>query len=133
MEHDPTLALSATKASNNCMRQQFADEVNIKIAQYAAEFVKDFRKTLGGDAHDNIPELPIRNFGYLYLADTPEFARSLEEDQKLQATCGAGTQMLSVQEIANRYPLYSLDDIRSDSLNTQDEGAFDAFGKVQAL
>lgn len=108
VEHDPTLALSATKASNNCMLQRFASEVNIKNAQYAAEFVKDFRKNLGGDTHNSIPGLPIRNFGYMYLADTPEFSRSLEEDEKLQAVYGAGTQILSVQEIANRHPFYSL-------------------------
>lgn len=55
----------------------------------------------------------------------------MREDQKLQAACGAGTQILSVQEIADRYPFYSLDDIRSGSLNTKDEGAFDAFGMVR--
>lgn len=56
VEQEPTLALSATKASNNCMRQQFASEINLKIAQYAAEFVKDFRKILGGAT--DIPEIP---------------------------------------------------------------------------
>ncbi|KAH7174987.1 FAD dependent oxidoreductase [Fusarium flagelliforme] len=133
IEKDPTLAYSATQASNNCMRQQFATEINVKIAQYAAEFVKDFRKNLKCEEGDGIPDIPIRNFGYLYLADTPEFAAVLEEDQKLQAACGAGTKMINAEEIAAKYPFFALQDIQVGSLNTVDEGAFDALGMVQSL
>ncbi|KAJ4007515.1 hypothetical protein NW752_010174 [Fusarium irregulare] len=133
VEKDPTLAYSATQASNNCMRQQFATEINVKIAQYAAGFVKDFRKNLKCEEGDGVPDIPIRNFGYLYLADTPEFAAVLEEDQKLQATCGAGTKIISVEEIAAKYPFFALQDIQAGSLNTVDEGAFDALGMVQSL
>ncbi|KAI1070235.1 hypothetical protein LB507_010221 [Fusarium sp. FIESC RH6] len=133
VEKDPTLAYSATQASNNCMRQQFATEINVRIAQYAAAFVKDFRKNLKCEEGDGIPDIPIRNFGYLYLADTPEFAAVLEEDQKLQATCGAGTKIISAEEIAAKYPFFALQDIQAGSLNTVDEGAFDALGMVQSL
>jgi len=133
IEKDPTLAYSATQASNNCMRQQFATEINVKIAQYAAEFVKDFRNNLKCEEGDSIPDIPIRNFGYLYLADTPEFAAVLDEDQKLQAACGAGTKMINAEEIAAKYPFFALQDIQAGSLNTVDEGAFDALGMVQSL
>jgi glycine/D-amino acid oxidase-like deaminating enzyme len=33
VERDPSLQFSATKASNNCMRQQFATKINVEIAQ----------------------------------------------------------------------------------------------------
>lgn len=133
VEKDPSLAYSATQASNNCMRQQFATDINVKIAQYAAEFVKDFRKNLKCEENDGIPDIPIRNFGYLYLADTPEFTAVLEKDQKLQAMCGAGTEIISADEIAAKYPFFALEDIKAGSLNTLDEGAFDALGMVQSL
>lgn len=133
VERDPSLSYSATQASNNCMRQQFATEINVKIAQYAADFVKDFRKNLNCEDGDGIPDIPIRNFGYLYLADNNEFATTLEEDQKLQAACGAGTRMVSAKEIADNYLFFALDDIKAGSLNTVDEGAFDALGMVQSL
>jgi glycine/D-amino acid oxidase-like deaminating enzyme len=131
VERDPSFAHSATIASNNCMRQQFATEINVKIAQYAAEFVKNFRENLGGNP--DIPDIPIRNFGYLYLADTDEFADILRRDQALQAACGAGTRMLTRDEIAAAYPFYRLDDIVAGSLNTVDEGAFDAIAMVSWL
>lgn len=133
VERDPSLSYSATQASNNCMRQQFATEINVKIAQYAAEFVKDFRKNLGCEEGDGIPDIPIRNFGYLYLADTEDFSAILKKDQQLQAACGAGTHMVSTAEIAAQYPFFALDDIKGGSLNTQDEGAFDALGMVAGL
>ncbi|RSL98265.1 hypothetical protein CEP52_010424 [Fusarium oligoseptatum] len=133
VERDPSLSYSATQASNNCMRQQFATEINVKIAQYAAEFVKDFRKNLGCEDGDGIPDIPIRNFGYLYLADNDDFAAILEKDQQLQAACGAGTQIISAEEVAAKYPFFATDDIKAGSLNTVDEGAFDALGMVRGL
>src|SRR5579859_1585114 len=44
VERDPTYQWTSTAASNNCMRQQFASEINVHIAQYAAEYVKNFRE-----------------------------------------------------------------------------------------
>lgn len=131
VEKDASLEHSATMASNNCMRQQFATEINVQIAQYAAEFVRDFRKNLGGDVE--IPDIPIRNFGYLYLAGNEDFAATLRKDQQLQAANGAGTKILSRDEIAEAYPFYHLGDIVAGSLNTLDEGAFDALAMVRWL
>jgi len=79
---------------------------------------------LGGGT--DVPNLSIRNFGYLYLADSEPFADTLRTDQELQAACGAGTRMLSSDQIAERYPFFDLDDIVAGSLNTVNEGAFDA-------
>ena len=124
VERDPTYQWTSTAASNNCMRQQFASEINVKIAQYAAEFVKDFRKNLGGDPA--VPELGIQNFGYLYLADSEPFLDILRRDQKIQADAGAGTKIVTADEIRSEYSFYKLDDIIGGSLNLVDEGYFDA-------
>lgn len=131
VERDPSLQYSATKASNNCMRQQFATTINVQIAQYAADFVKRWGAEFPPD--ECVPDPPIRNFGYLYLSDSSKFTEVLKEDQKLQASCGAGTQMLSMADIKARYPFFYTDDIDSGSLNLVDEGAFNAFGMVQWL
>jgi glycine/D-amino acid oxidase-like deaminating enzyme len=124
VEPDPTFSKAQTGASNNCMRQQFANPINVKIGQYAAEFVRNFRENLGGDPQ--IPNLSIRNFGYLYLSDNPALTKVLERDQSVQADCGAGTEMVTAQEIASEYPFYNLDDIEAGSLNTVDEGYYNA-------
>lgn len=124
VEPDPSFAKAQTGASNNCMRQQFANPINVRIGQFAAEFAKAFRENLGGDCV--VPELPIRNFGYLYLSDSSALTSVLERDQQVQAEQGAGTRMVSRQEIAAQYPFLRLDDIEAGSLNTQDEGYYNA-------
>jgi glycine/D-amino acid oxidase-like deaminating enzyme len=129
VERDTTLTSSATRASNNCMRQQFATPINIKIAQYAAEFVKNFKSIVGPTA----PDLAINNFGYLYLANNEQFAHVLKKDQKVQASLGAGSQILANQALAERYPFLAIDDILLGCLNTQDEGEFDAWTIFQHL
>jgi glycine/D-amino acid oxidase-like deaminating enzyme len=124
VERDPTYQWTSTAASNNCMRQQFASAINVHIAQYAAEFIKEFRKNLGGDP--NVPQLTIQNFGYLYLADNEAFAHVLRNDQRTQAAAGARTRIVTPEEIKEKYPFYKLDDIVAGSLNVVDEGYFDA-------
>lgn len=131
VERDASLQYSATKASNNCMRQQFATPINVQIAQYAADFVKRFGRLFPPDPC--VPDNPIRNFGYLYLSDSPEFTEVLKTDQKLQASYGAGTQLLSVADIKAKYPFFQTDDLDGGCLNLVDEGAFNAFGMVQWL
>ncbi|KAE8419154.1 hypothetical protein BDV36DRAFT_308076 [Aspergillus pseudocaelatus] len=112
--------------ANNCMRQQFATVINVKIAQYAADFVKRF----GAEFPPNecVPDGPIRTFGYLYLSDSTQFTEVLKKDQQLQASCGAGTQIISTTDIKQKYPFFHTDDIDSGSLNVIDEGAFNALG-----
>lgn len=129
VERDPSLQFSATKASNNCMRQQFATAINVRIAQYTADFVKRFGAEFPPD--DGVPDGPIRNFGYLYLSDSTQFTEMLKKDQQLQASCGAGTRIISTADIKQKYPFFYTDDIDSGSLNLIDEGAFNALGMVQ--
>lgn len=78
-----------------------------------------------------MPGQPIRNFGYLFLSDSKPFTQVLQQDQHLQADCGAGTHILSADEIMQKYPLFYVDDIDSGSLNAKDEGSFNAVGTVE--
>ena len=106
------------------MRQQFSNELNIRISQFGAEYVRNFRSYLGDDPE--VPDLAVDHFGYMYLADSVEFANTLRENQKIQARLGAGTRILSPAEIAAEYPFYQLSDIVCGSLNLVDEGYFDS-------
>ncbi len=123
VERDPTYENSSTSHTNSCMRQQFSREINIKISQFAADFVKNFRAYMGGD--DRVPHLALQSYGYMYLADNETFAQTLQEGQKIQAACGAGTKYMTADEIARDYPFYNLDDIIGGNHNLIDEGYFD--------
>ncbi|MBT8437345.1 MAG: FAD-binding oxidoreductase [Gammaproteobacteria bacterium] len=123
VEKDPTYTACSTTHTNSCMRQQFSREINVRISQFAADFVKNFRHYLGDDPR--VPNLPIQSYGYMYLADNEPFADVLRESQRIQASCGAGTKIMTADEIKRDYPFYSVDDIVAGSHNLVDEGYFD--------
>lgn len=123
VERDPTYAQAATTLSFSCIRQQFSTGLNIKVSQFGAAFVHSLRDRMGGDPR--VPELKIQNFGYLYLADTDAFAATLRANQALQAAAGAGTRLLTPDQIAAEFPFFTVDDLVLGSLNTLDEGYFD--------
>jgi len=98
-------------------------EINVQISQFAAEFVKNFRSFMGDDPR--VPDVVLQSYGYMYLADTEEFADTLRENQKIQSDLGAGTKFMTADEIKRDYPFYHLDDIIGANHNLIDEGYFD--------
>jgi glycine/D-amino acid oxidase-like deaminating enzyme len=123
VERDPSYEFTSTAHTNSCIRQQFSREINVRVSQFGVEFIKNFRHFLGDDPR--VPDISLHSFGYMYMADTPEFAQVLRDSQKLQAACGAGTKHLSRDDIARAYPFYNLDDIIAANHNLIDEGYFD--------
>ncbi|MEJ6397143.1 NAD(P)/FAD-dependent oxidoreductase [Yoonia sp. 208BN28-4] len=123
VERDATYENASTSHTNSCMRQQFSNAVNVKISQFAANFVKTFRDQMGNDPR--VPAITLQSYGYMYLADTPEFAQTLKEAQAVQASLGAGTKHMTRDQIAAAYPFYQLDDIIAGNHNLIDEGYFD--------
>ncbi|EBA13073.1 NAD(P)/FAD-dependent oxidoreductase [Roseobacter sp. CCS2] len=123
VERDPTYEFTSTSHTNSCMRQQFSAAVNVKVSQFAADFVKNFRDYMGGDPR--VPDVVLQSYGYMYLADNEDFAATLRESQKVQAANGAGTKYMTRDEIAQDYPFYNLDDIVAANHNLVDEGYFD--------
>lgn len=123
VERDPTYEFTSTSHTNSCMRQQFSAAINVKVSQFAADFVKNFRTYMGGDTR--VPDLRLQSYGYMYLADNADFAATLRESQRIQAANGAGTKHMTRDEIARDYPFYYLDDIIAANHNLVDEGYFD--------
>ena len=123
VERDPTYEFTSTSHTNSCMRQQFSAAINVRVSQFAADFVKNFRDYMGGD--ERVPHLRLQSYGYMYLADNADFAATLRESQELQASCGAGTKHMTPDQIATDYPFYNLDDIVAANHNLVDEGYFD--------
>ncbi|THF68461.1 MAG: FAD-binding oxidoreductase [Sulfitobacter sp. SK025] len=123
VERDPTYQFASTSHTNSCIRQQFTAAINIKVSQFGVEFIKNFRRIMGDDPE--VPHLALHSFGYMYLADTPEFAQTLKQNQQVQVALGAHTRHLGREEIAAAYPFYQLDDILAANHNTHDEGYFD--------
>ena len=131
VDRDMSFEKTATATSTSCIRQQFSTELNVRISHFGAEFVTHLRDYMGGDLR--VPQLGIRNFGYLYLADSDTFADDLRARAAVQQAAGAATRLLSRDQIARLYPFYALDDIVLGSINTRDEGYFDSMAVFEWL
>lgn len=123
VERDPSYEKCSTAHTNSCIRQQFSSELNVRISQFAADFIKNLRSYMGGDPR--VPDLSIQSYGYLYLADNDGFADVLRSNQKVQLAAGAATQLMTADEIRLAYPFYNVDDIVLGSINRVDEGYWD--------
>lgn len=123
VERDPSYEFTSTSHTNSCTRLQFSNEINVRISQFNAQFLRNFRDNLGGDP--DIPDIHLHEFGYMYMADNEHFADILRESQAVQAACGAQTRLMTPDEIAAEYPFYNLDGIVLGSHNPKDEGYFD--------
>lgn len=123
VEKDPTYEFAGTSHTNSCMRQQFSREINVRVSQFAAEYVQNFRANMNDDPR--IPEVNFQKFGYMYLAGDQGMADILQANQQMQKAAGAGTQFMPPDEIKRDYPFYNLDDIIAGNHNLVDEGYFD--------
>ena len=124
IERDPSYQKCSTSHTNSCMRQQFSNELNIEISQFAADFVRNFGEYMGNDPE--VPEIYVNHYGYMYLAGDEAFAQTLRTNQRIQESLGAGTKIMSPGEIKTAYPFYNVDDIVCGSHNLIDEGYFDS-------
>ena len=124
VERDPSYEDTSTARTNSCMRQQYSNELNIRISQFSADYVRNFRRRMSDDPE--VPGLAVHHFGYMYLAGDERFAATLRASQKLQSSLGAGTVIMTPAEIAAEYPFYNVSDIVCGSHNTVDEGWFDS-------
>lgn len=122
VERDPSYQACSTAHTNSCIRQQFSNELNIRISQFTADFIKNLSRQMHDD---RVPDQTIQNYGYLYLADTEDFAGVLRRNRQVQVAAGAQTELLDAQAIAARYPFYNVDDIVLGSINRKDEGYWD--------
>ncbi len=123
VEKDPSYETAGTSHTNSCMRQQFSREINVRVSQFAADYVQNFRAYMNDDPR--IPEVHFHKFGYMYLAGDECMAEVLRTKQKMQKAAGAGTRFLLAEEIKRDYPFYNLNDIVAGNHNLIDEGYFD--------
>jgi len=123
VERDLTYEFTSTAHTNSCIRQQFSNKVNIRISQFGAEFIRNFREFFDGD--ERVPDIVLQSYGYMYLADNETSAADLKEAQEIQQKLGAATKHMSAREIKDAYPFYNTDDLVAGNHNLVDEGYFD--------
>ena len=80
VEKDPRLEFSSTSRTNNSIRQQFSNKLNIEISKFSSNYISNFQSFMEND--ERIPEVSFNKIGYLYLADNISKDESIEEKSK---------------------------------------------------
>ncbi len=131
VEPDPSYATSSTALSVASIRQQFTNEINIKISRFGVEFIKNIEEFLGGEG--GLSDLGFQEQGYLFLAGSQAHASTMRDAAALQRREGADTQLLNRDALSARFPWLSTDGITLGSFGPRDEGWFDNMGFLGAF
>lgn len=130
LERDPGYGNCATTRSWGGIRQQFSTPENIRMSAFGIEFIRKAPQLLAVD--DEVPELGLREQGYLFLASDRGLA-TLEANCRLQNALGAATECLGPAELAERYPWLNPDGIAGAGFGPRDEGWIDPHALLRAL
>lgn len=99
------IASGATGKSVGGIRQQFSDELNIRLAQRSVAVFERFRDEFGVDCD-------FRQYGYLLLATTPDEQALFERNVRLQRALGVPVDLLDPAEAARLVPGLRTDDVQ---------------------
>ena len=99
VEPDPGYATASTALSAAGIRSQFTNEINVAISRFGIEFIRDFARWTGPAG--GVPDLGLRENGYLFLAETETGALQLENLAAMQRGLGAATEVLSPADYVN--------------------------------
>ena len=131
VEPDPGYATSSTALSAAGIRSQFTNPVNVEISRFGIEFIRDFARHTGPAG--GVPDLGLRENGYLFLAQTETGALQLENLAAMQRSLGAATEVLDPAALRARFPWLETEGVSAGSLGPRDEGFFDNMGLLSGM
>ncbi len=127
IEQDPSYKRSCTALSWGGIRQQFSTPENILLSQFGLNLIRNLRTEFGADA-----DVSFHEQGYLVLA-TKRGVATLQENQRLQASMGADTAILSHTELTKKFPHMNFDGISAASFGVKNEGWFDPYSLLSLI
>lgn len=120
-EQDTSFKHSCTALSWGGIRQQFSTPENILLSQFGLRLIANLKAEFGPDA-----DIGYKEQGYLVMA-TEKGLAVLEENQKLQRSMGADTEIYTGAELARRFPWIDFAGIAAASFGPRNEGWFDPY------
>ncbi len=126
VEQDPSFARAATALSVASIRQQFSTAVNVEISRFGIEFIRNIADQLGPQGE--IASLGLKENGYLFVTGSADAAALMQEVAAMQRGLGAATQVLTPDQMKEKFPWMEVGDLLAGSFGPRDEGWFDNMG-----
>ena len=127
-----TLASGSIGLAMGGIRQQFADELDIRFSLEGVRFYERF--TGEDDPFRLTATRPPRflQYGYMFLCTTPESWQAMQQHAALQQSIGVPTRLLTAEEAQQRVPQLIVDDVLGATFCPTD-GYSDPVGIIHAL
>ena len=130
IERDWSYQHASTSLSAGAIRQQYSNPINVKISQFGIEFIKHFEQNV--QVNGESPDISLRENGYLFVADQSR-AHILREKYDIQHSLGAGTVLLTPEQMLDKFPYLNVTDLELGSWGSFDEGWFDPNALMQGF
>lgn len=130
IEKDPAYQYGSTGRSAGGVRQQFSTVENIRMSQYAIEFLDHITDHLSVDGTKI--DVSFRQKGYLFLA-SDEGLGTIYTNNQVQQMEGVSVALLDPDDLAHRFSWINTQDLAGGSLGLTGEGWLDAYGLHQAF
>ena len=127
LEKDPTYEFATTPRSAGGFRQQFIQEVNIRMSLYGIQQIERFDEEMMVDGEPANAE--FRERGYLFLG-TDDNWEPLQEQTQIQRSFGAEVDLLEPEEVKKLIPDLNLEGLRGAALGRR-AGYTDPYGILQ--
>lgn len=105
-----TVASGSSGRATGGIRQQFADELDIRFAVESVRFYEQFTREYASGPGQKQPP-PFHQYGYLFLCTTPESWQAMQQYVALQQALGVPTDLLSPAQVKQRIPQLIVDDV----------------------
>ncbi|GAC1553594.1 MAG: FAD-binding oxidoreductase [Ktedonobacteraceae bacterium] len=102
-----TIASGSSGRATGGIRQQFADERDIRFSIESVRFYEQFTRELDSDT----PRPHFYQHGYLFLVTNEASWQAMQQHVMLQQSLGVPTQLLHRDEVAQRVPQLYVDDV----------------------
>ncbi|MGF6414880.1 NAD(P)/FAD-dependent oxidoreductase [Paraburkholderia sp. MM5482-R1] len=121
VDRDPLGVFSSTATSGSGgSRRLFRCPENIAMSNYSIQFLKE----LDGQAKDDLDRIDWRAQGYLFIVP-PDGLKLLESNLEVQRRMGVNAELLTPDQVGERFPLLRVDDLGAGVYSPED-GWFDA-------
>lgn len=97
-----SIGSGSTSRAAGGMRQQFSNEINIRIGMYGIDFFKNFKARMG--LADDDSDMNFQQVGYLFLVGDEKTWQEFQENVRLQRSLGVDVKLLTPQEAGELVP-----------------------------
>lgn len=130
VERDPTYQFCSTARSVGGVRQQFSNPENIRMSQFAIEFLRNVGQELAVDGDP--ADVALVEGGYLFLASDQGLAQ-LHANADIQQGLGADLVRLAPDQLRDRFPWLNVDGIAGGVFGQSGEGWLDPYSLLMAF